>query len=322
MAARFGTLTVVFGPDAFLAERAVARTVAELKAQDQGASTPTAAAGALDQGLLQELTGADLFATSTIAVVTQIERLDKGLQAHFLDTVRHLPETTALIVQHSGGNQGRGFLDSLKKLAVQSVECQSPKAWNMAQFVQREAQALHGGVDARAAEHLIDAVGADTRTVAAAVAQLMADSENNTITSAQVRRYFAGRADVTGFAVADDCLAGRAGDAIVKARWVLATEPRAHAKVTAALASSLRLLGKYLDASRRLRRADDISRAIGARGPWQVERVERQSRGWTEPAVAEAIRAVAAADANVKGAAGDPDYALEQAILKVSGLKG
>jgi DNA polymerase-3 subunit delta len=320
--AQFGTLTVVFGPDSFLAERAVARAVAELRSQADDASVTSAAAAGLDLGLLQEMTGADLFSTRTVAVVTGAEKLPKDLVTPLTDLARDLPDFVALICQHAGGNEGRGLLDALKKAAAVTVECQSPKPWKLAEFVQSETAAAGGRIDGHSAELLVDAVGQDTRALAGAVAQLLADAETATITAAQVQRYFAGRAGVTGFAVADDVLAGRTGPALVKLRWALATGV-AHPQITAALAGSLRLVGKYLDASRRLRGADAISQAIGARGGWQVDKTIRpQSRGWTEPGVAAALRAVAEADANVKGAAGDPDYALEQAVLRIARLRG
>jgi DNA polymerase-3 subunit delta len=319
--AQFGTLTVFFGPDVFLAERGIARLVAELKAQDADASVTTVAAADLSLGLLHEMTGADLFATRTVAVVTGAEKLAKDLHTPLANLARDLPDFVALVVQHAGGNEGRGLLDTLKKAAAVTVECQSPKTWKLADFVQGEAAAAGGRIEPAAAEQLVDAVGQDTRALASAVAQLLDDSDNLVITVPQIQRYFAGRASVTGFAVADDVLAGRTGAALVKLRWALATGV-AHPQITAALAGSLRLVGKYLDASRRLRHADAISQAIGARGGWQVDKTIRpQARGWTEPGIAAALRAVADADANVKGAAGDPDYALEQAIITIARLR-
>jgi DNA polymerase-3 subunit delta len=45
-----------------------------------------------------------------------------------------------------------------------------------------------------------------------------------------------------------------------------------------------------------------------------------QSRRWTRDTVATAIRLVADLNADVKGAAVDPDYALENAVRKVAHL--
>ena len=43
--------------------------------------------------------------------------------------------------------------------------------------------------------------------------------------------------------------------------------------------------------------------------------------GWSEGGLAKAVVAIAAADADIKGAASDPIYALEQAVMTVSAAK-
>jgi DNA polymerase-3 subunit delta len=56
--------------------------------------------------------------------------------------------------------------------------------------------------------------------------------------------------------------------------------------------------------------------------PWRVQKVQRQARRWDRDSVAEAMRLVAALNADVKGAAADADYALEAAVRKVAELAG
>ena len=86
--------------------------------------------------------------------------------------------------------------------------------------------------------------------------------------------------------------------------------------VTSALAAALRALGKYHDVrSARLSDAE-LAREIDV-PPWKVKDLNRQSRAWTPSAVARAIRRVARADADVKGAASDAEFALEQLVLDV-----
>jgi len=51
--------------------------------------------------------------------------------------------------------------------------------------------------------------------------------------------------------------------------------------------------------------------------PWKVKDLARQSRMWSATAVSSAIRRVARADADVKGAASDAEFALEQMVLDV-----
>ncbi len=68
-------------------------------------------------------------------------------------------------------------------------------------------------------------------------------------------------------------------------------------------------------------REGDLARELGV-PPWKVRAVRDQSRGWTEDGLAVAIRSVARADAQIKGAAHDPAYALERMVLDVCAAHG
>jgi DNA polymerase-3 subunit delta len=52
-----------------------------------------------------------------------------------------------------------------------------------------------------------------------------------------------------------------------------------------------------------------------------VRTIRDQSRGWSDAGIARAIRTVAQADADIKGAAGDAAYTLERLVLTVTGLR-
>ena len=130
-----------------------------------------------------------------------------------------------------------------------------------------------------------------------------------------MRRYFGGRAEVTSFAVADEALAGRATRAMEQLRWALSTGV-APVLVTSALASGLRGLGK-LQGNRSGMGDNDLARDIGV-PPWKLRTMRQQLRGWDQSGLAAAIRAVALADADIKGAADEPAYALERCVLAVT----
>jgi DNA polymerase-3 subunit delta len=151
------------------------------------------------------------------------------------------------------------------------------------------------------------------------VRQLLDDSPDRVITEAEVTQYFSGRAESTSYAVADDAINGRTQQALGKLRWALVTgvEPPS---VTSAFAYSLRSLGKYLDAADPQIRDQDLCRQIGV-PLWKVKILARQARDWRETGVAAAIKAVAVTDAKVKGAAVDAGFALEQLVMRVSGLR-
>ncbi len=195
------------------------------------------------------------------------------------------------------------------------VDCPPVKAWELPQFVSAEAKQLGTTIEPGAAQTLVDAVGNDLRALASAVRQLVADSEGGPLTGDQVRRYFAGRSEVTSFAVADATLAGRTGLAMEQLRWALSTGV-APVLVTSALAAGVRGLGKLVSAGGDLREAD-LAREVGV-PPWKLKSMRAQARGWDAGGLAHALKAVAAADADIKGAADDAAFALEQMVLTVS----
>ena len=69
------------------------------------------------------------------------------------------------------------------------------------------------------------AVGQDLRSLAAAADQLTTDFPDEVLTARPVRRYFGGRAEVKGFAVADAAFGARAG-ALEQLRWAIAAARR------------------------------------------------------------------------------------------------
>jgi DNA polymerase-3 subunit delta len=129
-----------------------------------------------------------------------------------------------------------------------------------------------------------------------------------------VTRYYRGRAEVTGFAVADRAVVGDVAGALEALRWALAVGV-AHVLVADALADGVRSVARVSSAGRANPYA--LASSLGM-PPWKVKRAQSQSRGWTEPGLARAMRVVAELNAGVKGVAADPAYALEAAIRDIA----
>jgi len=55
--------------------------------------------------------------------------------------------------------------------------------------------------------------------------------------------------------------------------------------------------------------------------PWKLRTLRVQARDWSDAGLSRAIRAVAQADADIKGAASDASYTLERLVLTVAGLR-
>lgn len=316
----FGRALLVAGPESLLAERAVSDFVAVALAERSDAAVTRVEAAQLDAGTLAEAAGGSLFASATVLVVNALAELSVELFDQMVALAGDPTEELALAMVHPGGNKGKGLVDRLRKLRLQVIDCPSIKPWELPQFVIAETRRQQGRVDAATAGALVDAVGSDTRSLAAAVRQLLDDSPDRVLTEPAVRRYFGGRAEVTSFAVADDVLSGRLDGALGKLRWALSTGV-APVLITSALSNNLRSLGKYLDGRDSRLHDADLARSAGV-PPWKLKELSRLSRDWKPVAVARAIQAVAVADAQIKGAASDPGFALEQVVLNVIGCRG
>jgi DNA polymerase-3 subunit delta len=319
-ASPFGHALLVTGPESLLAERAVADFVVRATTERPDAAVTRLASGELDAGALAEAAGGSLFASATVLVLNELGDLPAELADQLVALADDPGADLALALAHSGGNKGKAVLDRLRKLRLRVVDCPSIKPWELPQFVAAEVRRLNGRADAASAVALVDAVGTDTRALAAAVRQLLDDTPDRLLTEPAVRRYFGGRAEVTSFSVADDVLGGRIDGALGKLRWALSTGV-APVLITSALSNNLRSLGKYLDGRDARLRDADLARNIGV-PPWKLKDLSRLSRDWKPTAVAEAIQIVATADAQIKGAASDPGFALEQAVLKIIGCRG
>jgi DNA polymerase-3 subunit delta len=151
--------------------------------------------------------------------------------------------------------------------------------------------------------------------LAGACHQLANDFAGEPLTADVVKRYFGGRAEVKGFAVADAAIYGRTARALEELRWAL-DNGTAPVLVTSAFASGLRGLAKYKSAPRGLREGD-LAREVGV-PPWKLRTLKDQVRGWEDLGLVRAIQAVAQADADVKGAASDASYALERMVISVT----
>ena len=177
----------------------------------------------------------------------------------------------------------------------------------------------HGGtIDQEAAGFLVQAVGQDLRSLAAAADQLTSDFPGEPLTADKVKQYFGGRAEAKSFAVADAAFSGRRQAALEELRWALDTGTPP-VLVTCAFAGSARGLARYKCAPRGMREAD-LAREVGV-PPWKLRTLRDQSRGWSDAGIARAIRAVARADADIKGAANDASYTLERLVLTVTALR-
>ena len=314
-----GRVTLVTGKEEFLNERTVAAVRRAVREYDADAELAETSAGDLTLATLGEMSAASLFSSIRCVVVRGLENLPEesvdGLLAYAAAPV----EDVALVLVHGGGQKGSGVLTKLRKLGpVTEAKSGELKASEFSGFVAAEVKSHGARIDKEAADALVQAVGQDLRSLAAAADQLTNDFPGQPLSVEKVKQYFGGRAEAKSFAVADAAFNGRRQAALEELRWALETGTPP-VLVTSAFAGSARGLARYKGASRGMREAD-LAREIGV-PPWKVRTVRDQSRSWSDPGIAHAIRAIAKADADIKGAAHDASYTLERLVLTITTLR-
>jgi len=316
-------LVLVVGAEELLVDRAVARIVAARRALDPETESRDLTPGNFSPGTFAELVSPSLFGESRVVVVRAAQDLaadDATVLAMALDS---LAEEITLVVVHLGGPKGKALLTAVEKAGAWRIDvAKVTKPGERIAFLREEFKAAKRQITEEAARALLDAVGNDLRELAAAASQLIADTSadpRGAIDETVVAKYYSGRAEVSGFTVADLAVDGRTAQALEQLRWALATGT-APVLITSALAAGVRSVARVASAPRSARPAD-LARDLGM-PPWKIDKVRQQVRGWTPDGISTALLAVAEADAAVKGGGEDSAYALERCVVTVCQARG
>ncbi len=314
-----GRVTLVTGKEEFLNERTVVQVREAVLGHDAEAEVSDTEASGMNAASLGELGAPSLFSSIRCVVVRALENLPEESVDGLLAYAAAPSDDIALVLVHGGGPKGSGVLTKLRKLpAVSESKSTELRPSEIPGFVAAEARQQGATIDGDAAASLVQAVGQDLRSLSAAAHQLAHDFPGQPLTLELVKRYFGGRAEAKSFAVADAAFSGRREVALEELRWAL-DAGTAPVLVTSAFAGSARGLARYRGAARGLREAD-LAREVGV-PPWKLRTIRGQARDWSDSGLARAIRAVAQADADIKGAASDASYTLERLVLTVAGLR-
>lgn len=306
----FNPVHLVLGEDEFLAERATKAIIAQA---GPGAEVTTLRAGEVSEGEIAMATSPSLFAEERVVVFKQADQAGKEPTQILLQACADPAPGMTLVIEHSGGGRQKAAVAKFQKVA--EVHDATPlKDEQRRTFVTNEFRS-HGvrpTPDVVAA--LLESVGSDLRELAAAVSQLVADTEGD-ITVATVREYYVGVAEVAGFDIADQAIAGRADRALASTRRALqlGVSPVA---VAAALAHKVGDIAKFYGVRGN---PDQIAREIGM-NPWAAKKAMQAARQWSGDSVSRAVIIVAELDAVVKGQGGDMDFALEDAVRRIAEL--
>lgn len=266
---------------------------------------------------LHELLGPSLFGDSRLVVVRNAQDVKTSALGVLQPYLATPTEGTTIVLQHAGGAKGKAVLEAARKAKALEIACvKLTRPEERLDFVRTEVRRAGGTINPDAVAALVDAVGSDLRELAAVCAQLVSDSGGR-VDVDLVRAYHRGRAEVTGFAVADLAVTGRVADALETLRQALQIGV-AEVLIADALADGIRSIARVASAGR----ADPYTLAsVLGMPPWKVKRAGAQARGWSEAGLRTALGVVADLNADVKGAAADPAYALENAVRRIAAAR-
>jgi DNA polymerase-3 subunit delta len=308
-------VTLVVGDEDLLVARAVQKVVAAARAKaGDDIGLHDVEAGDLTTDGLAELTSPSLFGDARVVVVRAAQDASKELAAALAGHAAEGSDEVQLVAVHAGGVKGKAVVEALKGAGAKVVEAPRVKTVrDREQFVVDEIKSAGGGIDREAAADLVASIGGDLRELATACAQLVSDVGPH-VGADDVAAYYRGRAESTGFAVADRAVEGNVGAALETLRWAFATgvDP---VLVSAALAANLRTIAQVGAAGRGS--PDALAGPLGM-PPWKIRRAQGWLKQWKPDALAEAVHAVASADADIKGEGADAAYAAEHAVITVA----
>jgi DNA polymerase-3 subunit delta len=310
-------VTLIVGEEELLVDRAIGGIIAAVRRDDPEVEVVELFPASLEQGRLGELTSPSLFGGAKVLVVRNAQDLGKDLSAEFVGYAKNPADDIVLVVVHAGGAKGKALVDGLGKAGARKLAYTRRS---------RNQGTGSGSCAPRSAEPVATSprgrpVPCSTRSALICVswrrpAASWCRTPQARSTTRRSPAITAGepRAEVTGFAVADRAVEGNLPAALEQLRWALSTGV-APVLITSALAQGVRSLAKVGGAPRNLRGAA-LAKDLGL-PPWKIDRVRGQLRGWTPDGVARALSVVAETDAQVKGGAADPAYALERAVSDI-----
>ena len=311
------SLHLILGDEELLVDRAIGQVLRAARAAAGTDDVPVnrLRAGEVSTNELAELLSPSLFADERVVVLESAAEAGKDAVDLIASAAADLPPGTVLVVVHSGGGRAKALADQLKKLGAEVHLCAKiTRAAERADFVRAEFRALKVKVDDDTLSVVLDAVGSDIRELASACSQLVADTGGH-VDAVAVRRYHSGKAEVSGFDIADKAVVGDVAGSTEALRWAM-MRGVPHVVLADALAEAIHAIARVGPLT------GDPYRLASELGmpPWRIQKAQKQSRRWSRDKVATAIRVVAALNADVKGAAADADYALEDAVRKVAQL--
>ena len=305
-------IVFVSGPEDYTADRAIRSIRDSLRKSEAGLEVHELLASDYTSGQLTALASPSLFMEPRLVLIEGFEKCSDALIEDGLSYLSDPSADTTIVLRHNASSvRGKKLIDAIRAsdIAVEIACAEIKKDSEKAAFIQSEFAAAGRKITPGALRALADAFADDLSELAAACSQLLVD-RSESIDEATVDKYYGGRVETNAFKVADAALAGQSAEALALLRHALTTgaDP---VPVVAAFAMKVRLMAKVYG------NKYATAATVGAQ-PWQIDRARKDLAGWSEEGLANAVLALATADAAVKGAERDPVFALEKLVLLLS----
>ena len=304
---------LLLGSEVALADRALSKITVELRSQK--AEITTLFGGEVAVGEISDALSPSLFSERRALILRDLQDLPEEAKIEITRYLEAIDSTLTLVLLHKGGVKGKALLDQIKKAKPELIACDPlKKESEKEEFVKNLFLDLGRKASPTAISALVNATGTDLRELSAAVSQLASDTPAGLIEEAHVNKYHQGKIETTGFDVADKVMEGNFAESLVTLRHAITTgtDP---VMITSAIASSLRGIAK-VSGTNRAQKSFELAGELGM-APWQIDKARRQLNGWNANTLTAAVEAIAKCDAQVKGGASDPIYALEQALARI-----
>ena len=308
-------LVLVSGTESVLADRAIRQLREILRAEDPSLELSDIEADQYAPGELLTMASPSLFGEPRFIRVTGVEKCTDAFITETLNYLENPAADTYVVLRHAGGVRGKKLLDAIRAGlggGIEIVCAELKKDAEKYDFAVAEFKAASRRITPGALRQLTSAFSGDLAELAAACQQLLSDASEE-ITEVTVDKYYAGRVETNAFAVADAAIAGKTGDALILLRHALSSgaDP---VPMLAAFALKIRTMAKVAGVRGG---SGQLASQFGL-APWQVERAQRDVRGWTEVGLASAIELLAETDSQIKGGGRDPVFALERLVTVIA----
>lgn len=312
---KLAPVILISGPEQSCADAAATAIRELVRELDPAAELSDLRADDYQPGSLLGVSAPSLFGEPRLVRVSNVEKCSDAFIEEAIAYLAAPQNGATVVVRHGGGVRGKKLLEAIRAASGTAIEIACPaikKDSEKYEFAAAEFKAANKAIKPQALRALVDAFSSDLAELAASCRQLINDVQGE-VTPEIVKQYYGGRVETTAFAVADAAIAGREGEALITLRHALdsGADP---VPIVATFAMKLRTMALVAGARGS---GGQIASELGM-APWQVDRAKRDLSGWNGDALALAIQATALADAQVKGAAKNPVFAVERLVSTVA----